>query len=307
MLGSRRMLLGGLLWGSAMARGKEATHRERLGIGGAAIEVTIHEPASFDTLVNDLMVWARRSAEAVSAYFGRFPVSRAEVNVFPGRREGSISGGKSFGGNPPVCRISVGPGVTRADLGDDWMLTHEMVHFGFPSVPDPQHWIEEGTATYVEPIARAQAGQLTAERVWSDMARDIPQGLPEAGDQGLDYTHTWGRTYWGGALFCLLADVSIRERTGTRLGFEDALRAINRAGGTIDVEWPLERALAIGDQATRGTTLAELYKQMSSKPAPVDLQALWKRLGVQPAGRTVTFIDDAPLAAVRRSILMRHP
>ena len=41
-------------------------------------------------------------------------------------------------------------------------------------------------------------------------------GLPEPGDEGLDYTHTWGRTYWGGATFCLLADVRIRRETHNR-------------------------------------------------------------------------------------------
>jgi hypothetical protein len=38
---------------------------------------------------------------------------------------------------------------------------------------------------------------VTAEQVWGDMLRDMPQGLPHAGDRGLDHTHTWGRTYGG--------------------------------------------------------------------------------------------------------------
>lgn len=50
----------------------------------------------------------------------------------------------------------------------------------------------------MEPIARAQIGGLSLERVWGDMMRDMPQGLPAAGDEGLDNTHTRGRTYWGG-------------------------------------------------------------------------------------------------------------
>ena len=72
------------------------------------------------------------------------------------------------------------------------------------------HWIEEGISVYVEPIARVQAGQLSAERMWHDVVRDMPQGEPEADDKGLDHTPTWGRTYWGGALFCLVADVRVR-------------------------------------------------------------------------------------------------
>jgi hypothetical protein len=43
------------------------------------------------------------------------------------------------------------------------------------------------------------------------------RGEPGPGDGGLDDTDSWGRTYWGGALFCLLADVRFRERTGNRL------------------------------------------------------------------------------------------
>ena len=96
-------------------------------------------------------------------------------------------------------------------------MTHELIHMAFPSVRRRHHWIEEGLATYVEPIARAQAGTLSAERVWADLMRDLPRGEPGPGDGGLDDTDSWGRTYWGGALFCLVADVRFLERTGNRL------------------------------------------------------------------------------------------
>ncbi len=114
------------------------------------------------------------------------------------------------------------------------------------SLPDPQHWLEEGIATYVEPIARSQAGQLRPERVWADMLGGMGHGEPEAFDRGLDRTHTWGRTYWGGALFCLVADVEIRRQTNNTYGLQDALRAIVGAGGTIDKNWPLTRVLRVG-------------------------------------------------------------
>ena len=196
----------------------------------------------------------------------------------------------------------MGQHVTQADLDDDWVLTHEMIHFGFPSVEQRHHWIEEGIATYVEPIARAQVGRLTAERVWRDMVDRMPQGLPAPGDQGLDNTHTWGRTYWGGAIFCLLADIEIRKRTGNSKGLQDALRAINRAGGTIEVDWILERALEIGDKATGGVTLMELYGQMASKPVSADLPHLWAQLGVRPNGQGVALDNQAPWAEIRSAI-----
>ncbi len=118
--------------------------------------------------------------------------------------------------------------------------------------------------------------------------------MPEAGDKGLDQTHTWGRTYWGGALFCLLADVEIRKRTKNSKGFVDAMRAINRAGGTIDADWPVERAFEIGDKATGGKTLMELYDKMRATPVTPDLPALCKQLGVERSAETVKFDDHAP-------------
>jgi hypothetical protein len=291
-------MLGSLVWGCASAPAQSATHRERVHAGGGIIEVAIHEASTFSLPVTAILDWVKRAGVAVSIYYGHFPVSRGAVEIFPGRRDRGVGGGMSFG-NPVRCRIHAGVHTTAEDLADDWMLTHEMVHWAFPSVEENHHWIEEGSATYVEPIARALAGQLNPVRVWSEMRRDMPQGLPAPGDQGLDRTPTWGRTYWGGALFCLLADIGIRERSSCRFGLEDALRAINREGGTIDADWKLSRALAIGDRATKGSTLSDLYRQMSTQPAPVDLLALWAKLGFR--GDTVT--DDAPLAAVRRAIL----
>ena len=133
----------------------------------------------------------------------------------------------------------------------------------------------------------------------------MPKGLPAAGDRGLDYTPTWGRTYWGGALFCLLADVEIRERTDNRFGLQDALRAIVRAGGNMEANWPVTRAFEIGDAAVGVPVLIGLYERMKATPVDVDLPRLWGRLGISLAGDTVVFDDSAPLAPIRRAITMR--
>jgi predicted metalloprotease with PDZ domain len=139
--------------------------------------------------------------------------------------------------------------------------------------------------------------------MWSDLIRDLPQGLPKPGDQGLDATHTWGRTYWGGALFCLLADVEIRQRTHNQKGLEDALRGIVAAGGNITEDWPLERALRVGDEATGTRVLEDLYQEMKDKPVMVNLASLWRELGIQRSENgNISFSDDAPLASVRKAI-----
>jgi len=271
----------------------------KLEIAGSEIDVVFNSPVS-DSLREMVLGRIRLSAKAIVNYYRRYPVREVRIDVFLNFGRG-VSGGRAFGWNGARIRLSVGKESTPADFSEDWVTTHEMVHLAFPTQEDQHHWIEEGQAVYIEPVARARIGELTPEKIWGDMIRDMPQGQPAKGDQGLDHTHTWGRTYWGGAIFCLLADVQIRERTHNQKGLEDALRAV-LAEGNIQAEWPLEHAIAIGDQATGVPVLHELYEQMKATPVTVDLDALWKKLGVNAANGQVVFDDSAPLAGVRRAI-----
>jgi len=247
--------------------------------------------------------WVNRAVDAVCTYYGRYPVPHVSLSVLVRGRPG-VHGGVTYPAhNGARTRIAVGPGTTPDQLNDDWMLTHELIHPAFPYMSDEHHWIEEGISVYVEPIARVQARQLSPTKMWHDVVRDMPQGEPEAGDEGLDHTHNWGRTYWGGALFCLVADVRIREQTHNRKGLQDALRGIVDAGGRINEDWSIERALTAGDKATGTTVLMDLYREMRDKPVTVDLDAIWRKLGIQRRpGGDVELVTQAPEANIREAI-----
>jgi len=174
-----------------------------------------------------------------------------------------------------------------------------MVHLAVPRVPRTQSWLHEGIATYVEMLARAQAGLIDASSVWRSWTRQMPLGQPRQNDRGLDHTPTWGRVYWGGAMFCLLADVRMRQRGSVARGLRQALQGVLAAGGDYRVAWPVERILATADAAVGLTTLSALYRELKDAPIATDLSALWRELGVD--GEHLR--DDAPLAAVRRAIL----
>jgi hypothetical protein len=170
---------------------------QTLQIGGAQIQVDFSE-GKFDLPNSALLQWLEKAAQAVTAYYGRFPLPRARVLIVP--TNGQAIHGTTWGdirGFPGFTRMRVGTHVTQSDLSDDWTMTHELTHMAFPSLPDDQHWMEEGLATYVEPNARAQIGDLTVRQVWEGVVDGMPKGEPQSGDQGLDRTHTWGRTYWG--------------------------------------------------------------------------------------------------------------
>ena len=281
-----------------------ATTSDDLTVGGAAIHLEF-EPHAFHNGGDALRVWIRRSAQIVAGYYGRFPTTRLTVRLIAEAGEG-VHGGKSFANPDALIRVQVGREVTEAQLLADWVLVHEMTHLALPDTGEAHAWLSEGIATYVEGVARVQAGNRSEADVWSEEIRQMPRGMPQPGDRGLDHTHTWGRTYWGGAMFCLLADVEIRRQSHNRFGLQDALRAVARASGGLAADWPIERVLRTGDGAVGTTTLADLYAQMKDRPVAPDLMELWRRLGIEPEGSSVRLADSAPLAEVRRAI-MRAP
>jgi hypothetical protein len=270
-------------------------------IGGSKIDVTI-ESGELKVSQAELLHWVQSAAEAVATYYGRYPVPRVQLHIIPVGGSG-VRHGQTFGYGGGLIKIRVGRETDARELANDWMLTHEMVHLSFPAMADEHHWIEEGIAVYVEPIARIQAKQMSGEQMWADLVRDMPKGLPQDGDKGLDHTHTWGRTYWGGALFCFVADVEIRKQTHNKKGLQDALRGILNAGGDITHDWELIRALEIGDRVTGTTVLSEQYAKWKDQPAQVDLASMWRDLGIAAEGKNVRVTEDAPLAGVRRAIM----
>jgi hypothetical protein len=274
-------------------------------IGGSKVDVTI-DSGELKLTHAVLLHWVQSAAEAVATYYGRYPVPHVQIRIMPVDGSG-IRHGQTFGYDGGLIKIRVGDQTQAAELANDWMLTHEMVHLSFPSVADEHHWIEEGIAVYVEPIARIQAKQMSAQQMWADLVRDMPKGQPQAGDRGLDHTHSWGRTYWGGALFCFVADVEIRKQTHNQKGLQDALRGILDAGGDISHDWDLAKTLKSGDQATDTAVLSDLFSKWKDNPVQVDLPSLWKELGIVADGKSVRLVEDAPLAAVRSAITAPRP
>ena len=289
------LALGALLALAAAGRGRD------IWVGDAAVHIEF-DPGAFRGGGGEIEDWIGRSGGIVAGYYGHFPAARLTVQVIAERGDG-IHGGKSYANPGAFIQVRLGREVSEAQLLADWVLVHEMTHLALPDTGEAHAWLSEGIATYVEGVARVQAGNRSETDVWSEEIRQMPRGLPQPGDRGLDHTHTWGRTYWGGAMFCLLADVEIRKQSHNRFGLQDALRAVARESGGLAADWAIERVLRTGDRAVGTTTLEDLYAQVKDRPVTPDLMALWRELGIEPEGSTVRLSDSAPLAAVRRAIM----
>lgn len=281
----------------------EFTHKS-LDLAGGHIDVAIGE-GKRGVRDEDLMAWIREGAQDVVGLLGRFPVARLQVIVAIGGPY-AVGSAVTMGMGGASIFVVVGERTRKADLLRDWVMTHEMLHVALPNMGYQKRWMEEGLSTYLEPLLRARRGRFEPRQMWAEFVRAMPQGLPQEGDQGLDRTFTWGRRYWGGALFWLHVDLEIRRRTEGARSLDDVLRAVLAQGGSVALRWDVAQLALVAENATGVPVLREIYDEWSMRPVSPDLAALWTSLGVRSTKTDqVTFDDDAPLAGIRRDLTVK--
>lgn len=293
------MLLTAALFNVANGAACPAHTTEALQIRESTLCLLIDEPTTPRRQL--LRTWVERSAHIVADYYGAFPVPLVVLSLQSMQGSG-VGGGRTTNDLGIRIQINVGREATSNSLSDDWVLVHEMVHLALPELGQRHNWLAEGLAVYVEGVARAQFGNREIADVWAEDRYSMPIGLPRKGEGGMDQTPTWARTYWGGALFCLQAEIAIREQTSNRVGLQTALQAILKATAGYGSERNIDEVLRIGDAATGTRVLEGLYQQIKTTPQTPNLELLWSRLGVPSDPKTQPFDDHAPLAAIRIAI-----
>lgn len=246
--------------------------------------------------------WVEEVARQTATFWGGFPVDDGLVVVIPTVGD-DVEYGKVVAAGGAGMVILLGHDATEAALRRDWILVHEMFHLGFPSFLREGRWLDEGLATYFEPIIRARAGWYAPEAVWEELSRNLPTGLPAAQGAGLEAARDFAGVYWGGALVAFLADRQVRLRSGGAQGLEDGLRAVLASGGRATQVWSVERTLGVIDDALGHPTLRPLAEAHAFRGSPCDLSGAFARLGIVRRGRSIQLLDDAPEAATRRSML----
>ena len=271
--------------------------KARLDLAGATVQVALLGAplAMGDAATVD---WIRDSAACVASLFGRFPAD-ATVFVVPVAGASHVVFGRVMSLSGASVVLLFGSATPASDKPREWVVVHELFHLGCPSFVDEGHWLEEGLATYYEPILRARAGWMSEDDLWAHFREEMARGLRKEGEPpSLEERDDIDSTYWGGALFALLADVRIRELTGGARSLDDVLRAVLARDGNATHAALVADFVRVGDEATGTTALAELYASWVLQGENVDLDALWQKLGVE-RGR---LRGDAAQAGLRRAI-----
>jgi hypothetical protein len=244
----------------------------------------------------ELEAWAERALAAVSETTGGAS-ERIHIVALPG------AGGASTRGRTITLNLENGPRPQRQS--SEWVLPHELIHASFPSLWEPDLWLEEGLATYLEPLVRVRAGQLAEGDMWRDLVRDLPQGAPRPGEGGLRGTRTWHRLYWQGAVFWLQAELAIFRRTAGQRNLNDALCAWARLEDSDDFD--AERAFTAMDAALGQPILFDLDRKASDHGLDQNPTRLLAELGVTRSTTGISLQAAAPAAELRQRLTQPSP
>lgn len=273
----------------------------------ARLDVVVLGKNRYAMTDSELTAWVSDAAGVVSPLFGRFPVDRSTLFVVPAKGEDEVVFGKVLSLAGASVVLVVGDKMPATSRHKDWVLVHELFHLGFPTFRGEGRWLGEGLATYYEPILRARAGWTTESEVFRQFARNMPRGLPKRGSNaGLAQREDLDSIYWGGALFCLGADVKIREATRGKRSLDDVLRAALARGGDATHVWTVRDVMRLGDETTGTKVLSEMYEHHAARGDTIDLEGLLASLGIVKSDDGVDLDDKSPLAWVRRGIV-DHP
>jgi hypothetical protein len=275
--------------------------RDRIDAKGATLEVDLlGAPLKMGDA--STLTWVKEAAACVAGLFGRFPVD-ATIFVLPVKGADEVVFGRVMSLAGASVALLFGEDARPERAHDDWVVVHELFHLGCPSFVGEGHWLEEGLATYYEPLLRERAGWLTEADFWAHLSGDMPRGLRKDGEPAsLEERDDIDSTYWGGALFAFLADVGIREATRGARSLDDAMRAVLAREGDATHQARVADFLRTGDEATASRVLSEVYRTWATLGQNPDLDNLWRRLGVEGKGGRITLDDRAPLASIRRGI-----
>jgi len=275
----------------------------RNGAGAGTLTVAVLDGRRKATSA-ELQRWLGASADRIAEFFGGFPTRHALIVLEPVAGQRYLRRGMVAGGGGATMLLRIGADTEAGDLFGQWMLMHELVHFGAPFI-DNHAWLMEGMAVYVETRLRVAAGWFPEDHAWRGFLRNFRQGMAAMEQQGLAKSRGIGPVYWGGTLFMLLADAEILERSRGERSLADCFRAVLDRGGDTSQRWPIERFIAVCDAATGGDTVKRLAGAHAWKGTRLDLATVLARLGVQlgeyEAG--VVYDDKAPLAWVRKRIM----
>ncbi len=279
--------------------------------GGALIRLSIVGGTKPET-ATALQGWVSTSVAAVVTLYGRFPVTDLQALVFPlGPSSDLVPWGEVTRGGGDAVHLYVDRTRTRAELTDDWVLSHELSHLLHPYMKASDAWLSEGIASYFQNVLRARAGLIAPVVAWQKLDAGFRRGIAQfsgtrtlARDtRAMMHQRHYMRVYWSGAAIALIADVDLRRRSGGSVSLDTVFEQLSRCCLPSRRRWGARELMAKMDEIAGYRTFVPLYERYAMRPLFPDLEESYRHLGLEVNARALKFSDDVAPRSLRADIM----
>ncbi len=171
-----------------------------------------------------------------------------------------------------------------------------------------QKWVSEGFAQYYQNVLLARSGTYDELKAWQKIYEGLERGRlsrPELSPNEAAMGSLRGslmKVYWSGTALALMADVSLRERSGGEESLDFVLDKLQACCLPSDRVWSGTELFTRMDTLTNFPVFMQLYRRYAGTAGFPDVEPLFQRLGLSVSNGKVRFKRHAELADIRLAI-----
>lgn len=279
-------------------------------VPGSTLRVALLETR--EAMNNDaIMEWVQATATDVSLAYGYFPNPSPQVVVIPissGRSSSPVPFGRVIRDGGETVELFVNPSAPQAEFLTDWTATHEFSHMMVPYLHSEYRWISEGFAQYYQNVLLTRAGAYEELEAWQKIHAGLERGRqsrPELSPNGAasgSVRSARMKVYWSGAALALMADVTLREKSGGEESLDTVLMRFQECCLPSPDVWTGPEFFQKLDSLTSAPVFMPLYRRYADTAGFPDTSEYLERLGVRIRDGEVSLGRRAELVEVRQSI-----
>ena len=256
--------------------------------------------------------WLMATATDISLAYGQFPNPSPQVVVVPvssSRSSSPVPFGRVIRDGGETIELFVNPDQPLERYLEDWTATHEFSHLMHPYLQSEHHWITEGFAQYYQNVLLARAGAYEAEQAWQKLYAGYERGRksrPELSPNDAASGNARGgrmKVYWSGAALALMADVTLRERSGGEQTLDTVMAKFRECCLPSDRTWTGQEFFAELDKLAAGEPVfMPLYRRYADTAGFPDTGPVFERLGLRVSNGKVRIRRSGELTEIRDAI-----
>ena len=283
-------------------------------VPGAILRVSLLDVKA-DTNNDAIFDFVRATATDVSLAYGRFPNPSPQVMVVPvsnNRSSEPVTFGRVVRDGGETVELFINAQEPLKNLLGDWKATHEFSHLMLPYLRSEYHWISEGFAQYYQNVLLTRAGEYDDEYAWQKLyagyergRKSRPELSPNVAAAGAARSARM-KVYWSGAALALMADVTLRERSGGDESLDSVLGRFQECCLPSQKVWTGPEFFARLDSLATEPVFMPLYHRYADTAGFPDTSEVLGRLGLRVNDDQVTIRRKAELQEIRKDILRTY-